>query len=435
MNKSGRKQAGQKRSVTSYAEIKAIMRAILDDEPLTDVLEKIAHHIEDKLPNTRTSILLFDPIQSCLNLGAAPSMQEEYNALMKGLKIGPDVATCGTTAYTRSMVVVRDVYTDRLWKDYVEIAKQFNIRACWSIPVFNMKNELMGTIALYYEKKHKPIQKEMILMRELVDIVCLAIERDHSRLLKKQNAEELAEQRVHAMNSLRYASLGEMAGNIAHEINSPLAIISGTIHQLNRIVEAEEVSVDKMMLYMHRLNRSVGRIERIIKGMRSITRDSSQDQFTKVSISSVVEDVTAICSERFKDYNVDLRLTGDLEAMIECRPTQISQVILNLVRNSFEAIEKKEDSWIEIRVSRAHYVVRIEVEDCGYGIPTEIVEKLMTPLFTTKKESLATGLGLSISLAFVRDHSGKIWYDKESKHTRFVIELPVEQVPSLKQAA
>jgi signal transduction histidine kinase len=317
----------------------------------------------------------------------------------------------------------------------VEIAKQFNIRACWSIPVFNMKNELMGTIALYYEKKHKPIQKEMILMRELVDIVCLAIERDHSRLLKKQNAEELAEQRVHAMNSLRYASLGEMAGNIAHEINSPLAIISGTIHQLNRIVEAEEVSVDKMMLYMHRLNRSVGRIERIIKGMRSITRDSSQDQFTKVSISSVVEDVTAICSERFKDYNVDLRLTGDLEAMIECRPTQISQVILNLVRNSFEAIEKKEDSWIEIRVSRAHYVVRIEVEDCGYGIPTEIVEKLMTPLFTTKKESLATGLGLSISLAFVRDHSGKIWYDKESKHTRFVIELPVEQVPSLKQAA
>jgi signal transduction histidine kinase len=275
----------------------------------------------------------------------------------------------------------------------------------------------------------------MILMRELVDIVCLAIERDHSRLLKKQNAEELAEQRVQAMNSLRYASLGEMAGNIAHEINSPLAIISGTIHQLNRIVETEEVSVDKMMLYMHRLNRSVGRIEKIIKGMRSITRDSSQDQFTKVSISSVVEDVTAICSERFKDYNVDLRLTGDLEAMIECRPTQISQVILNLVRNSFEAIEKKENSWIEIRVSRAHDVVRIEVEDCGYGIPTEIVEKLMTPLFTTKKESLATGLGLSISLAFVRDHSGKIWYDKESKHTRFVIELPVEQVSSLKQAA
>lgn len=422
-----------KKSLTSYSEIKDIIGLILNESELSLILEMVAYHIERQLPATRASILLFDEQSQTLKKGASPSMPKGYIQKIDGLKIGPAVATCGTAAYFRTMIVSRDTYTDPLWSPYIDTAMTYEIRASWSLPILNMKGELLGTFALYYRKKHKPLQKEMILVKELVDIVCLAIERDRAALLKKQTEKEMQIQRVNAVNSLKHASLGEMAKNIAHEINSPLAVIIGSIHQMNRVMEAENEIPDSFKIYSQRLVRSVNRIEKVVKGLRSITREASEDPFIKISPRAVIEEAASISQERFKD--IEFNLSGDMDILFECRLTQMAQIILNLLNNSFDAIAESSNPWIKIHARKNNDFIQIEVMDSGEGIPKDVAEKIMIPLFTTKILTKATGLGLSISQALIQEHSGKIWYDKSSKNTRFIIELPIEQRSILKQAA
>ncbi|MDO9184011.1 MAG: HAMP domain-containing sensor histidine kinase, partial [Bacteriovorax sp.] len=263
----------------------------------------------------------------------------------------------------------------------------------------------------------------------------LAIERDRSAMLKKESEEEIQNQRTNALNSLKCASLGEMAKNISHEINGPLAVILGSVHQMNRIMDQESTNTEKLKIYTARLDRSVIRIEKIVKGLHSITRETSDDPFIHVQINSVIDEALSFFHERFLSHNIKINLSGDLEAIFECRNTQITQVLVSLLNNSFEAIVGSENPWIQVDTALFGNNIRIEITDSGPGISSEIAEKIMIPLFTTKVLAKATGLGLSISQAFVEEHSGKIWYDQKCQHTRFVIELPIEQMPSLKQVA
>jgi signal transduction histidine kinase len=425
----------RKKSLTSYVEIKDIIGKILYGEDLTSILDVILIHLERKLPNARALVSLYDEKIDCLITGSAPSLTEECVKKIHGLKIGPFAGSCGTAAFHRTTTVVRDITTDPHWSFLRDVAKEYNLRACWSIPILNVKGDLLGTFGLYYTKTHKPMQKETILVKELVDLACLAIDRDRSANLKKQSEEEIQIQRTNALNSLKHASFGEMAKNVSHEINSPLAVIQGSIHQLNRIIAKGDANPDNFSLYTARLNRAVAQIEKIIKGLHTITREASHDSFESVSAKSIIDEVLLIYQERFISDNIKLLISGDLEIYFECRSTQMIQVLVNLINNSYEAISKSKNPWIQIHVSDNGQNIKLVITDSGEGIPESIVEKIMIPLFTTKVLARATGLGLSVSQAHIQEHSGVIWYDKTCQNTRFVVELPKVQNLNVKQAA
>jgi signal transduction histidine kinase len=115
-------------------------------------------------------------------------------------------------------------------------------------------------------------------------------------------------------------------------------------------------------------------------------------------------------------------LTADQEVF--GNSIQISQVILNLLNNAFDAIQDATDKWIKIQTYIEHGQVQIRVTDCGHGISNEVAKKIMQPFFTTKPIGKGTGLGLSISKGIVEAHQGKLTIDTESKNTCFVITLP-----------
>ncbi|MBC7538736.1 MAG: GAF domain-containing sensor histidine kinase [Bacteriovorax sp.] len=423
-----KKHSTSKKALTSYEEIKNIIGQILFGDELSYILDVIINHIERKLPQARASIFLYDEKNNCLLAGAAPSLPENFCQKIHETQLG-------SASFFKSITVVRDTLCDPLWASHLILAKAYNLRACWSMPILNMKGELLGTFALYYKRTHKPSQKETILIKELVDIVCLAIERDRSAALKKQNEEEIEIHKTNAINSLKYASFGEMAKSVSHEVNNPLAVIVGSVHQMNRIIDSEGNNSEKLKMYTERLIRSVERIEKIVNGLNSIAREASNDPFIKIDAKTVIDDALSVCQERFISSNIKLILSGDLKTPFECRSTQIFQVLVNMLNNSYDAISKSENPWIQIHVFHNDQKIRFEITDSGVGIPMPIVEKIMIPLFTTKVLSRAAGLGLSVSQALIQEHSGKMWYDKSCYHTRFVIELPIEQLPSLKQAA
>lgn len=142
------------------------------------------------------SVLLLDDDGRHLRHAAAPSLPKAYCDAIDGVEIGPAVGSCGTAAFRRSQVIVRDIADDPLWADYKDLALQAGLRACWSTPIFGVGGRLLGTFALYYPMPCSPSQGDRALIEVLVRTVSLAVERSR---LDEERERELAAERSLAL--------------------------------------------------------------------------------------------------------------------------------------------------------------------------------------------------------------------------------------------
>ncbi|OYZ24064.1 MAG: hypothetical protein B7Y39_02380 [Bdellovibrio sp. 28-41-41] len=240
---------------------------------------------------------------------------------------------------------------------------------------------------------------------------------------------KLKEAHYLALQSAQMATLGEMASGVAHEINNPLAIVQGKARQIDRAIQNENIDVDKIRTDIQKILSTTDRIVKIVKGLRSFSRDSTKDPFDRVWVSSIINEVLDLSSERFKNHGVELRLNLIEDARIQCRGAQIGQVLMNLLSNGHDAVMdgiEPENKWVLIESKKVGDQIVISVMDSGKGIPDEVAKKMMQPFFTTKGVGKGTGLGLSISKGIVEEHLGSLRYDAQSAQTCFVVELPID---------
>jgi len=227
-------------------------------------------------------------------------------------------------------------------------------------------------------------------------------------------------------NSLKMATLGEMAAGIAHEINNPLAIIKTASQQMTSSLKRNDFNLEKFTKSIEKINQTTDRIAKIIRGISFFSTSSKDHQFMSESIYNIIDDTIALCSEKFKVNNVELRYNcpeNIKNILIDCRAVEISQVLLNLFNNAFDAIEMLDPKWIELNIVNKEKSIMISVTDCGMGISQEQQEKILTPFYTTKSCGKGTGLGLSIIQKIIDSHGGKFWIDHECTNTRFVFEI------------
>lgn len=259
----------------------------------------------------------------------------------------------------------------------------------------------------------------------------------HEAKLSSQNAElgkqvqerteELERERASAIHSTRLAVLGQMAGGIAHEINNPLAIVGLSSEQIAAVLEdvqlppTKRMQVDKLI---SRIGMTVDRMAHIITGLRSFARDGSKDPFIVTPVYSIIEDTLVFCRMPIEKQKIKLMVDEFPEDLyIFCQPTQISQVLVNLLNNACDAVANLPEKWISLSWRVMGDRLRIAVTDSGSGIPTEIAEKIFLPFFTTKPAGKGTGIGLSVSYGIIENHSGSIELNLMSKNTQFVVEL------------
>jgi PAS domain S-box-containing protein len=246
----------------------------------------------------------------------------------------------------------------------------------------------------------------------------------------RETEKRLIDQQASLAAASRLTAIGEMAAGIAHEINNPLAIIMGKVHNLKKQV----ASLDRSQAISYEQNISkiedtILRIKKIIQGLRSFARDNSHEPMTDINVQTVIDDTLALCSEKMSSRGINLVLKIHT-AMIQCRPWQISQILVNLLSNAIDALEGKMDSEIEIRTVIHVSSIQIRVYDNGPGIPKDIRKKILDPFFTTKEVGKGTGLGLSISTGLAKSHSGRLFLDEnETTRTCFVLELPLLDTP------
>lgn len=254
----------------------------------------------------------------------------------------------------------------------------------------------------------------------------------HLRKVSKELQREVDErtlqldtQRMAMVNSSRLASLGEMSAGIAHEINNPLAVIDGTTRLIARSIAANiEVDAQKLDAYLTKIAKMVTRITKIVNGLRAFSRDGSQEPITQFPIDKFFSDISDLCHSNLVHKKVDIRFFVDDPAIIVSgREVQLSQVLINMINNSADAVEKLEEKWITVECTSTANQIKLSVTDSGKGIPADIQTKMLQPFFTTKELGKGTGLGLSISLGIIEAHGGTLTYCQNHKNTRFEIVL------------
>lgn len=288
----------------------------------------------------------------------------------------------------------------------------------WTIFVF--------TFVLYVYGNSKEFRRNMSRRYETEEH--LRIEKQNlTRAIEKLELtqEELLAQKASAEYSAKLASLGEMAGGIAHEINTPLNVILLSAEQQLEMLRDNPLDVVQMQKSIEKVQSTTNRIAKIVRGLRLFARDGAQDPIEEVPVSLVIDNTLALCYEKFKLNNVDLRLPKNSEEFfVKCRPVQVSQVLLNLLNNAFEAVRDLKEKWIAIEIRILNDDIEIRVIDSGHGIAADIREEIFRPFFTTKGIGKGTGLGLSISRGLIESHQGRLFIDSENPNTCFVIRLP-----------
>jgi C4-dicarboxylate-specific signal transduction histidine kinase len=239
---------------------------------------------------------------------------------------------------------------------------------------------------------------------------------------------KLEASREQMIASARLSALGMMAGGIAHEINNPLAIIHAMASDLVEMVEDGGSAPPGTVARKSAIIReTAGRIARIVKSLRRISREGSSDSLHPTRLAKILEETLEICRERFRANGVKLLLPDTVpELSVACREVQISQALLNLLQNAFDAVvEQPGERWVRLDVGRCDDSVAISVIDNGPGIPPELRSRIMEPFFTTKEIGKGTGLGLSLSKTIAEEHGGKLEYGEDNGHTRFSLVLPM----------
>ena len=246
-------------------------------------------------------------------------------------------------------------------------------------------------------------------------------------LFKKQmdvSMHELAKDRNDKLlGQSKYSELGMMAAGIAHEINNPLAVIQARTTQLLRIYRDPERQKD-LADGLQQILYTSERINRTIQGVREFVHQDDKVPSQEVNLKDLFDDVLAFTGQRMKNHGVNLRFYGLENFSVVGNKIQIEQIILNLLNNSFDAIEFLPDKWIEVSAHQNNGKVQIYFKDSGHGIPPEIAARIMEPFFTTKEIGKGTGLGLALARGIAEKHGGSLQYMSDCAHTTFMLELP-----------
>jgi len=239
------------------------------------------------------------------------------------------------------------------------------------------------------------------------------------RLIIFDDVTDRAELEKRLVQADKLSSIGLLAAGVAHEVNTPLAVISNYAQMLAKQV-AEDDQKSRML---EKIAKSTFRASEIVNGLLNFSRTSSTE-FGEVNLNRVIQETVSLVEHQMKKAGVEVR--SSLEATlapIQGNAGKLQQVFLNLFLNARDAMEG--GGVLEIQTSPGDGGALVDVIDTGHGIAPEYLNRIYDPFFTTKSARKGTGLGLSVTYGIIQEHAGSIEvFSRPGGGTRFRIELP-----------
>ena len=255
------------------------------------------------------------------------------------------------------------------------------------------------------------------------------------------------------LQSEKLASIGQLAAGVAHEINNPVGFVNSNIGSLDNYVadllrlvdvlesgSATEATALKREMDFDYLKEDVvslikesreglERVKRIVQDLKDFSRVDSSPDWQRANLHQCLDSTLNVVANEIKYRARVVKAYGQLPE-VDCLPSQLNQVFMNLLVNAAQAMPEKaqELGSITLTTGSADGWARVSVADSGRGIPAENLKRIFDPFFTTKPVGKGTGLGLSVSYNIVARHGGRIEVDsQEGVGTTFTVWLPLRQ--------
>jgi PAS domain S-box-containing protein len=226
----------------------------------------------------------------------------------------------------------------------------------------------------------------------------------------------------------KMATLGEMSSVIVHEINNPLTVIDLAADFLKKELKLKNLYSGSIEDKIEKIIKSSKKISKIIRGVKTFSFIGLKNEdFIKVNLVNFIEETLSYC--KCDNAEIDFIICKIPDIEFDCRPDQICQVLVNLLKNAQDATLNLNKKWVKLAIEIDHTsdFLIFSIHDSGQGIQESIAKKMLEPFFTTKEVGKGTGLGLSISKSIIESHSGEFYLNTNDLNTNFVFKIPIRQ--------
>jgi signal transduction histidine kinase/methyl-accepting chemotaxis protein len=294
-------------------------------------------------------------------------------------------------------------------------AKVFNLMLGW----VRQKGELIGVIRLANKRGADFMEESSRLIGIISNNVSVAIENIKLYEDLKAQMEELRSTQEQLIQAAKLAAIGELASNVAHEINNPLTSIMGYAELIK-----EETDITVIRDDIRVIEKESIRARDIVQELLEFSRKRPLELIV-IDLNDLINESVALARGPLKVANIIItEQYGNLPS-IQGDPNQLKQVVLNIINNSIDAVSNS-GGRINIKTDSMNSNVIVEISDNGMGIASKNRERIFEPFFTTKRDK-GTGLGLPITRKIIESHSGTIDVMSDvGKGTKFTITLPVK---------
>ncbi|HEY9723046.1 MAG TPA: PAS domain-containing protein [Oscillatoriaceae cyanobacterium] len=402
-----------------------VLEEIATGRPLPDVLESLVRMIEHPQDGVLCSILLLEGQQ--LRHGAAPSLPDAYNRQIDGIAIGPGVGSCGTAAFTGETVIVSDVMTDPRWAAFKDLAAEYDLRACWSLPIIGADGKVLGTFAQYHRTPRSPKDWELKVCGVAAHLAGIAIERQRAIENLARHVHELEGANARLREADRYKD--DFLSVISHELRTPLNFIMGFASILDDEVQGplNPRQHDALQKILNGADRMVLLVDDLLDLAR-LQAGKFMLNPSQADYGALVHDVMATLAPLGAQRGVQLHteVRSDVQATMDV--ARITQVLTNMVTNGIKFTPAGGKVAVRAFVRDGRLVT--EVSDTGCGIAAQDLPRVfhkfeqvdMSPTRTAE----GAGLGLAIAKSLVEAHGGAVGVESElGQGSTFWFALPL----------
>lgn len=381
-----------------------VLEGIASGDSLASTLETLVLAIEELAPPAIASVLLLSPDGKRVQHGAAPHLPAAFNQAIDGASIGPTAGSCGTAAYLRRSVIVTDIETDPLWREYRALALPLGLRACWSTPILGSDGRVLGTFALYYRESRTPTSDDMELIGRANHVAGIAIQR--------RDLDEQLRGLAARLEAAREEERTKIARDIHDELGQTLTALKMDIAWIGRRAMTPEGLEREAIL--DRVKQLSEMTDQLMNEVRRIASELRPGILDDLGLSAAL----AWEAEQFSQRtNIECLVRADIREELVGR--DLATTVFRAFQEALTNVARHADAHqVVVSLTQPDDVLILEVHDDGKGIRAEAIHDPRSLGLVGIRERARRAGGTA---SFSRDDAGG---------TRVMLYLPLSAPPS-----